>query len=230
MTALLIIGIVVFIVAFLLMCSVFVHIKYDGDTVSAQVKYLFFKVTFPKDEKQGKKKDGGTGKSPEKDKSTVRRLIDEKGVAAAVSEIAEAVKAILGSIGFCAKHIRVKQFCLGIDVATDDPAKTAVAYGAVCAAVYPTLTFFYTRLKFSEGGTDVSVNSRFDFDKSDIRFEARVKLRLCFAVLALLKVLFVLIRQKVKTALNSKNNETKPNKPSGTEQIREQKLNGEEDL
>lgn len=230
MTALLIIGIVVFIVVFLLMCSVSVHIKYDGDTVSAKVKYLFFKVTFPKDEKQGTKKDGGSGESPEKGKNTVRRMIDEKGVAATVSEIAEAVKAILGSIGFCAKHIRVKQFCLGIDVATDDPAKTAVTYGAVCAAVYPTLTFFYTRLKFSECGTDVSVNSRFDFDKSDIRFEARAKLRLCFAVLALLKVLFVLVRQKVKTDLNSKNNETKPNKPSGTEQIREQKLNGEEDL
>lgn len=230
MTALLIIGAVVFIVAFLLMCSVSVHIKYDGDEVSAAVRYLLFKMLFPKAKKDNKKKNGGTEQPAEKEKSTVRRLIDEKGVAVAVSEIAEAVKAILGSIGIAARHTRVKQFRLEIDVATDDPAKTAVAYGAVCAAVYPTLTFLYTRLKFSESGTDVSVNSRFDSDKSDVRFEAKAKLKLCFAVLALLKVLFVLVRQKVKIALNSKNNETKPNKPSGTEQIQGQKLNGEEDL
>lgn len=204
MTALLIIGIVVLIIAFLLLCSVSLHVKYDGEA-SAEIGYIFLSFSYPKKRKLKKQKISDEQKK-EEDKphktGTVKKLIDEKGLSGAASELSEALRAIVGGLKTAARHLRVNKFDLFIKVASDDPAKTAVTYGAVCATVYPTLDFLYTHLKFSNNKTNVSVTSDFNSKESNIAFEGRLKLRLWFAALAAAKILAMIIKQKFKEILS----------------------------
>ena len=120
MTALLIIGIVVLIIALLLLCSVSLHVKYDGEA-SAEIGYLFLSFSYPKKRKLKKQKISDEQKK-EEDKphktGTVKKLIDEKGLSGAVSELSEALMAIVGGLKTAARHLRVNKFDLFIKVAT----------------------------------------------------------------------------------------------------------------
>ena len=58
----------------------------------------------------------------------------------------------------------------------DDAAKTAIAYGVHCAAVYGLVSFLKNTVSFKEKKIDIKAN--FDLEKTDYYFYGKVKLRL----------------------------------------------------
>lgn len=198
MTALYIIGSIAAIFVLLFLSSISVHCVID-DEINVKLGFLFFRKRFnPSDKQEDDSKK--TEKSQTKNKNYVKRLIEEKGVASALSELLGIAKIILKKIGTAAGHIRVKRFDMLVTAASDDPAKTAVEYGTLCAAVFPALSFFQNLLKWNENKTHVSVKSDFCSDKSTLYIDMKLKLRLWFIAKAAVGVFWILIKQKLQEA------------------------------
>lgn len=199
MIALFIIGGILLLIIFLLVSSVSVHIKHDEQT-TVTVRYLFFKKSVSSDDENVSK---SHKKRSEKQKPDyLKTLFKEKGAAAAVKELVSILKSCVKSLGSPIKHLRVPEFSLLISVATDDAAKTAVEYGAVCAAVFPCLNAARNIFKFGSS-TAVSVESDFCSTESRIKLETVLKLRLVYLLCAAIKILFAVIKLKYKEAASA---------------------------
>lgn len=74
------------------------------------------------------------------------------------------------------KKIRFYDIFSEIVVGGDDAAKTAIAYGVHCAAVYGLVCFLKNTVSFKEKKIDIKAN--FDLEKTDYYFYGKVKLRL----------------------------------------------------
>lgn len=71
------------------------------------------------------------------------------------------------------RKFKVRNFELGISVATEDAAKTAIEYGAVCTAVYPVLSLLNENANVKLDKVDISA----DFNKTayDVFLKFNVK-------------------------------------------------------
>ena len=197
--------ILLFILALLLVClisNIVVEVNF-GDDFSAKVKFLFFKFKFPQEKvnkplkKQKKVTEQIEQTEKTQKKSYIKRLIEEKGLVSAVSELLSIVKSILSEFGKISKHIRIKRFNLFVCVSSDDPATTAIEYGTLCSVVFPALRYIEENTKLDRKHTKVSVNSDFETASPKFQFNAKIKLRVIFAVLFALKVLFKIIKLKM---------------------------------
>lgn len=196
MIALYIIGAIVLLVFLLLISSVSVFVKYS-DELSVKVGFWFFRFnTYPADKSKKRK----SKKIPHKSKNDnlIMKLIAEKGLVAAISEIASIVKILLVKAGKTAKHIRVKKFYFLVTAASADPAKTAVLYGSLCSVVFPALKGFQEIMKFNDRRTKVLVLSDFNNDSPTVEIDLKLKLRVWFILKAAFGVLIQLIKRKIK--------------------------------
>ena len=198
MIALYIIGGIVLLIIILLMSSVSLRCIFDDD-ITVKAGYLFVRKTVvPTPDKKHEKKKKTDTEPPKK--NYIKQLIEEKGLAAALSELGTVAKVFLQKAGRAAKHIRVKKFDMLAVAASYDPAKTAVEYGALCAAVFPMLSGFQQLLKWNEKNTRVSVQSDFCSEKPTFFLDFKIKLRLWFILKAGIGVLWTLIKLKISKA------------------------------
>ena len=117
----------------------------------------------------------------------------------ALSEITSFIKALILRIKKQLRHIKITRLCLGINVATDDAALTAIYYGAVCSAVYPILSLLdsLSNIAFKQ----IDIRADFESAKPDFAFSARVKLRLFFLLAAALAALAEFNKFKTRNEL-----------------------------
>lgn len=189
----------------LLFSSVSLKALYTTDFL-AEVKFWFVKFKFPKDKSNKKPKTQQKEKQSEKKQNYISKLIEEKGILSAVNEIADIVKSICSEFGKLLKHIRVNKFSLAINVASDDPAVTAVEYGSICAVVYPMVRLIEANTKFNHKSTKVDVNSDFVSTSPSLDFDVEIKIRLVFILAAALKIFIKLVKNKMnQQKLVSKN-------------------------
>ena len=111
-----------------------------------------------------------------------KKLNREKGFRVALGEITAFVKALILRIKNQLRHIRITRLCLGINVAADDAALTAIYYGAVCSAVYPLLSLLdsLSSIAFKQ----IDIRADFESTKPGLAFSARIKLQLFFLLAA----------------------------------------------
>ena len=121
-----------------------------------------------------------------KDSKLFQKLKAKKGFSSAVKEIFSFIYDCLSHIKNFLRHIKIKRLTLDITVASDDAAKTAIEYGAVCSAVYPTLALLDTcpniRLK------QINVKSDFSSQKADFGFSLKAYFQLLFILIAAFKI------------------------------------------
>ena len=213
MIALYILGALALLIFLLLFSSVSVSCRIDDD-VKVKIRYLFIKFNLPKHRKSKKSQAKNTPKKQTKS-NYIKQLIEQNGLLGAIKELLFIVKTIL-SRGFkMAHHIRVKRFNMLVTAASDDPAKTAVEYGALCSIVFPALSGFQSMMKWNDRKTEVVVNSDFCTDKPTLFIDFKIKLRLYFIVIAGLSVILALVKRKIantpKPDLSSNNKTTKSN-------------------
>lgn len=189
------------IVLLLLFCSVSICAFVDDDFLLS-IRFLFFKFNFPNEKSKHKQKSKKTKQKedtlPVEKKNPVKKMIEDKGFVTAVSEIMSIVKSVLNEFDKLLKHVRFRRFNLFINVANQDPALTAVEYGAVCAAVFPVVRIIEAKTQLDRKSTEVLVESDFVTAKSKIKFDVKVKFRLVFGVLAAINVLIQLVKLKLK--------------------------------
>ncbi len=104
------------------------------------------------------------------------------GFTGAVKEILYTAKSALVKIKKQLKKITVKRLTVDISIASDNAAKTAVEYGAVCAAVYPLLSFLESTADI--GIKQINVSSDFNSQKPHFSFSAVVRLRIIYLIIA----------------------------------------------
>ena len=205
MIAFYILGAIALLIFLLLFSSVSVKCRVDDD-VHVKIRYLCFTFSVPKHKKKSKDKAIGSKKAKDKP-SYIKQLIEQNGLLGAIKELLFIVKTILSRGIKMAHHIRVKRFDMVVTAASDDPAKTAVEYGALCSVIFPALSGFQGLMKWNDRKTNVLVNSDFCTEKPSLFVDFKIKLRLFFIAKAGLSVIFALVKRKIsKTPLPAQSN------------------------
>ncbi len=127
----------------------------------------------------------------------IEESIKRQGLTATVTELLDILKLFFKEFGQLLNYLRVEKFKLFINVASDDPATTAVEYGAVCAMVYPAIRLIEEKTKFNHRGTKVIINSDFNSEQSEFIFDAKLKLRLIRLLITELDFLKLLVKIKI---------------------------------
>ena len=78
------------------------------------------------------------------------------------------------------KHIAVRRLCLDIKVSSGDAAATAIEYGAVCAAVYPVLSFIDSTANVKM--KNINISADFNSGDSDFGFSVIVRVRIIYLI------------------------------------------------
>ena len=201
----------------ILVSNIVVEASYD-DNFKANIRFWFIKFSVPSDKVKKspstKKKVIEETKTEENKpkKGYIKKLIEEKGFAAAIGELFSIVKSVLVEFGNLSKHIRISRLNLLVSVASDDPAVTAIEYGTLCSVVFPILRFIEVNTKLNRNKTNVSVVSDFETDKPKFQFNFKIKLRVFFALVFALNVLFKIIKSKMNAMQLQNTNKQTENK------------------
>ena len=207
MTAVYIICGVLLFILILLIVPVSIDIDYR-DKLFVKVRYAGIKF-FDSDKQKDKKKpeDKKTAKaehkvSGKKKEGYIARLFREKGKIEGIKFCFALAKAVISRAVFVIKRIRFRELLIDISVASDDAANTAISYGAVCAAVYPTVNLLDQKTSL----TVKKVNVYTDFDKLSPEIEAAVllKTRLIYALIASVSLFFAYLRLKKESDKNGR--------------------------
>ncbi len=113
----------------------------------------------PKKEKKKKAKKQ-TQKSEQPKKATEKKpsLIKKYGIEWLLNLIKRVAELAASALQDFFSHILVKKFSLGISVAGDDAADTAIKYGKYCAVVYPAVGTIVRVVKCKSYGVDINPN------------------------------------------------------------------------
>ena len=181
-----------------------VHIKVEvNEKITVKAKYLFYRRSLiPRDpKKRTRLLLLNVEKSDKQLKSDLKKLVDKMGVLGTIKELFSATASLVKQGWRLAHHLRVKRFDMTTVVASDDPAKTAVEYGGVCAVLYPALAGLQNLMKWNEKKTTVNVYSDFSGTESSIKIEAKVRLRLWYYIKAYIGLYWDLFKKKYDEAM-----------------------------
>ncbi|MGN0493800.1 MAG: DUF2953 domain-containing protein [Acutalibacteraceae bacterium] len=170
-------------IVLLLFIPISVHIKYDGDFF-VKLKIAGIKA-FGVEPKEDIKEPSPDTESDKKAKKQTEKAFDKlkkrHGFAGAVKEVFALIRAVLERLKRQSRHIAIRRLCLDIKVASGDAATTAIEYGAICAAVYPVLTFIdgIANVKMKS----INVTADFNSDKPDFGFSVIIRARILFLII-----------------------------------------------
>lgn len=183
MIALYIIAALLLLFCLLLFWPVSTVIDFDSTdkALGLYIRLLGIKIPITGKDKKSKK-DKPKQKKSEKEKkenflvTQLKEKFKHDGTANALRNLAGAAKNILSRARWLISKIAVRDFILKIEVATDDAAKTAIEYGAVCGVVYPFLELLTATADFK--AKKVNIRSAFDKTESSIAFHIKLKIQI----------------------------------------------------
>ena len=186
-------------------------IAHYSDDLALTVKVLFYRLNLlPKPEKpkktKPKKKEEPKPKPKEKKKekpeekkpSYLEKLKEKKGLSGVVSLLTGLAKIAGSTLKGLFSHVVIRRMDIGIALASEDAASTAVNYGRLCSVVYPAVDIIVASTVCKD--YRVSLEPVFDDEKdTEISADLHAHLRLIFAVHEALKagVKFLWLRVKI---------------------------------
>lgn len=176
-----------------------IKVRYGGIKIFGNDKPKKEEVTGEKAEKKSTEKKSGekAGKT-----NFISRVFKEKGKIGGVKFCFAVIKSALSKIIWVIRRIKIKKLILSITVSSDDAANTAVAYGAVCAAVYPVIALIKENTEI--GVERINVTTNFDRMSPEIEAAVSLKTRLIYAVIAAVSMLFSYVRIKKESEKNER--------------------------
>ncbi len=110
--------------------------------------------------------------------------------------ILDIIKSVAGPSVWLARKIRVRKLKAIVIVASDDCAKTAQDYGKTCAVVYGAVGYLQNQIKLTVDKVFVG----FDFQKQKTEYEIsfRLKIRFCYVLYALIRMLMRFVGNTIK--------------------------------
>ncbi len=197
---------ILFLLFILLVLPVTADLSYEK-VFSYRIKYAGFvlldseKRVDIKKIKRKKKKSQVTDTAPSKEQSGkednfFKKTYKQKGFFGAVKYFSKLLMMLLKKLWFVVKRLKFTRFKLDITVATHDAANTAIEYGGICSAIYPTLAFLYTNAKFKS--KEVNISADFDKTESEVSASISVTTRLIFFLIVALSALFEFLKLQRK--------------------------------
>lgn len=223
MTALyIILGIIAFFII-VLSIPVVLDLEYT-DAVRCKISWLFLKFTLypfpekkkkekkPKEEKKEEKPEEKKEEKPKpKKENFLKTFYNNQGLSGVIELINNCVGALKRfSVRFIKRAVIIKKFHLDIHVTEDDAAATAIKYGKVCAALYPSLGFICSNMKVK----DYKANVFADYcgEKTTVSFVTKTAFIPRALINAGIALVFSLLKQLLKVVISnnksSKNNVT----------------------
>lgn len=223
MTALYVILAIILFFVLVLSIKISVIADYSNEFI-LKIKYLF--LTIPVYPRKGEKKPKKEKKEeppkqeepkakPVKEKKTgnnpIKNFYNNEGVSGIIALVKEAARIMGGFFGGIFRHVIFEKLFIDLTVAGNDAADTAIKYGKVCAALFPSLGLICSKAKVKE--YDVDVSPDFLATKNTAELYAKVSFRPIFligaafalAVKMLFKVVFKLLFSKPKSSDNNIN-------------------------
>lgn len=169
-------------VVLLLFIPISLHIKYYGDFfVKLKIAGIKAYEVEPNEDTQKPKPDTESDKKAKKQtEKAFDKLKKKYGFAGAVKEIFVFIKSVLERLKGSLKHIAIRRLCLDIKVSSSDAAATAIEYGAVCAAVYPVLSFIDSTANVKM--KNINISADFNSGDSDFGFSVIVRVRIIYLI------------------------------------------------
>ena len=209
MTALyIILGIIAFFII-VLSIPVVLDLEYT-DAVRCKVSWLFLKFTlypFPEKKPEEKKEE----KPKPKKENFLKTFYNNQGLSGVIELINNCVGALKRfSVRLIKRAVIIKKFHLDIHITEDDAAATAIKYGKVCAALYPSLGFICSNMKVK----DYKANVFADYcgEKTTVSFVTKTAFIPRALINAGIALVFSLLKQLLKVVISnnksSKNNVT----------------------
>ena len=205
MTALyIILGIIAFFVI-VLSIPVVLDLEYT-DAVRCKVSWLFLKFDiYPFPEKKKKEE-----KPKPKKENFLKTFYNNQGLSGVLELLNNCVAALKRfSVKFIKRAVIFKKFHLDIHITEDDAAATAIKYGKVCSALYPSLGFICSNMKVK----DYKVNVLADYcgEKTTVEFVTKTAFIPRALINAGIALVFSLLKQLLKVVISnnkSSNNNT----------------------
>ena len=186
MIALIILGSILLLLALIIVLPLTATVVYDNELrIYARALFVRIKILPRKKKKLKKKKKAADKKAKKELKEQKKGKKSLSDVLGTVSEITSLASGVLGRFG---RHFHVRISRLQINVATPDAAQTAIAYGAIEAA----LTQLYATLGQSKNfklPKDKNFFVRADFASEEM--SARIKIHFSFSIFSLISALIV---------------------------------------
>ncbi len=183
MIALIIIGAIILLLAILLFLPVKIDLAYDKHFV-LKIKYsgitVFNNQKKPKQKKTRKKPAKQTAekknKATKKKDNFIVSTYKQKGLLGTIDYFSKILALVFKKLWWLVKRFKFRKFKLNLTVATNDAANTAIKYGKVCAACYPTLSLLQTFADFK--AKEINISADFDKKESDFKISFIVSTRL----------------------------------------------------
>lgn len=185
MIALIVIGAVLLLFFGVLFLPLSVSVDFKNDFF-VKIFFIGIKVYEIKQKEEVESKSQETTEKKEKKPSLFARFKEKYGFASAVKEFFRFFKAVLSHTKKFLRHIKFEKVKLSIKIATDDAAKTAIEYGAVCGAVYPILSELsaLARIEYKK----IDILSDFESGKSEFNFSLKIRLRIFYCLITAYKL------------------------------------------
>ena len=214
MTALIIIlGIIALFIA-ILSIPVILDLEYT-DAVRCKISWLFLNFTiYPlpekkkkeekqekdnKEEKPEKKKDE---KPKQKKENILKTFYNNQGLSGVIELLNNCVSALKRfSLRFIRRAVIIKKLNLDIRITEGDAAATAIKYGKVCSALYPSLGFIYSNMKVK----DYKVNVLADYcgEKTSVSLVTKTAFVPRALINAGIALVFSLLKQLLKVVISN---------------------------
>ena len=210
MTAFIVVGVVLAVLFLIAITRISVHIAYDEDLrvsvlVGGIIVYSNEKTKNDKNITDPKISDTDK-KDTDKKENIFKKIYKEKGLKYTVDLVSETLKSVLNKLLWLLKRLKIRNFKLSLSVVGGDAADTAIKYGAVCAAVYPTLAFVDSNLDFKPKSIDIYA----DFEGKNIKFSLSTDIKATIFVLLVLAISclkeYLKIKKRVENDLISAQN------------------------
>ncbi len=185
MIVLYILGGIAALIAVILLLPVGVNLNYS-DEFDFKVKVAFITVPLAKEKEKKPKLNKEnpkeqTVRSGKENKNFFMKLKEKKGFAGAIKEIFSLIKDALTPLKLFLRFVRLRNVKLSVSVVGEDAAKTAIDYGVVCSAVYPTLSFLDTFSNIQYKSVDVKAD--FEAKKSKLSFSMKMRTNVIFILI-----------------------------------------------
>lgn len=203
MTALIIIGGIVFVLLILLLLPFNLKLSFS-EKFDYQLTYAGIKI-FPKKENTNKEfKTDSQLENDNKSDNFIKNLYEENSFPDFLKIVLEIVKILFSQLKYLLKHIKIRRLSANIVVAAEDAAVCGISYGIVCSVFYTFLEFLENNINVKFKKVDISAD--FEAKKPSFTFSMVIKISPLFSLVAAAAIArkYIEITNKKGSALNER--------------------------
>lgn len=204
MTALIVALAIILFFAFLLFMPVVLYADFKNE-LYLSVRYLFVKIRLLPEKPKKKKKAAKEEKDNEKPKAEqenetlekLKGIVKKTGISGFIEIVAEISKIAAKGVMGIVRHVVISRLDVEIKNGGEDAAQTAINYGYISAALYPSVSIILNNVKKYKSAR-VQIFPDYDSRDTTVKCSAKVKVKLWWIVLSAVKTFIKMMKEFMK--------------------------------